>query len=253
MINNGNSKIESFRPISNTRNESLLGKLKFYGRMLVDLQLLTIFRDVRRIIPNFSGAVLDIGCGQSPYRFLLNQSTTRYHGIDIEDASKFDYANPQVTHFNGRDIPFDDNKFDGFICTEVLEHVFEHQRLISDIHRVLKPGGTGIVTVPWSARYHYIPHDYFRYTPSALSILFGNFTEVTIRPRGNDLAVIANKLIVIWARNVIPITWPKLLIMPLCLLALPPLLLVVCLAHLGMAFELGSTDDPLGYTIVVRK
>jgi ubiquinone/menaquinone biosynthesis C-methylase UbiE len=221
--------------------------------MLVDLQLLTILRDVRLFFPTLNGKILDVGCGQSPYRFLLNRSTTRYHGIDIEDAEKFDYSNPDVTPFNGRDIPFGNDKFDGLICTEVLEHVFDHAKLISEIHRVLKPGGRAIVTVPWSARYHYIPHDYFRYTPSALSILFGKFTQVTIRPRGNDLAVVTNKLIVIWARNVIPITWSKLLFMPLCLLAAPLLLIVVCLAHVALVVNFGSTDDPLGYTLVVQK
>ena len=39
---------EGFRPVSNTRDESFIGQLKFYGRMLLDLQILTIFRDVKK-------------------------------------------------------------------------------------------------------------------------------------------------------------------------------------------------------------
>lgn len=244
---------ESFRPVSNTRSDSVLGKLKFYGRMALDLQILTIFRDAQRFMPKLSGEVLDVGCGQSPYRFLLDRSKTNYHGIDIADAQKFDYSNPEITPFNGVDIPFGNNSFDAIVCTEVLEHVFHHARLVSEMHRVLKPGGTGLITVPWSARYHYIPYDYFRYTPSALRDIFGSFSSVEVTPRGNDIAVIANKLIVLWARNLLPSSGARLLLVPLWILGLPLLFLCVCVAHLSLALSFGSSDDPLGYTVEIKK
>lgn len=244
---------ESFRPVPNTRSDTALGKLKFYGRMLLDLQILTIFRDIRKFMPALSGEVLDVGCGQSPYKFLLDGSRTTYHGIDIVDAQKFDYSNPDITPFNGVDIPFEDNSFDAVVCTEVLEHVFHHARLVSEMHRVLKPGGAGLITVPWSARYHYISYDYFRYTPSALSKIFDNFSSVEVSPRGNDIAVIANKLIVLWARNLLPSSGANLFLIPLWIVALPLLFVCVCFAHLSMLLSFGSTADPLGYTVTVRK
>ena len=77
---------EQFQPISNTPPEGLSGKIKFYGRMFLDLQILTIFKDVKKYLPHYSGNVLDIGCGQSPYRFLLNSNSTKYFGIDIIEA-----------------------------------------------------------------------------------------------------------------------------------------------------------------------
>jgi len=244
---------EDFRPISNSRGDSICGRLKFYGRMLLDLQILTIFRDAKKFIPDLSGEVLDVGCGQSPYRFLLNHDVARYHGIDIADAEKFDYSNPEITPFNGQNIPFKDNSFDAVICTEVLEHVFDHRNLVSEIHRVLKPGGTGMMTVPWSARYHYIPHDYFRYTPSALKLIFSEFSSVIVSPRGSDLSVIANKLVVLWARNLKPKHLRHVPALPIWILGLPFLIGYVCIAHIALLLGVGSVDDPLGYTIFVRK
>ncbi len=143
---------EQFRPVSNTPPDSIAGKIKFYGRMLLDLQILTIYRAVKKELPGYTGNVLDIGCGQSPYNFLLNKSKTTYFGIDIVDAEKFDYKNSRITPFNGEDIPFENEKFDAVICTEVLEHVANYQKLTDEIHRVMKPGASGIITIPWSAR-----------------------------------------------------------------------------------------------------
>jgi len=104
--------------------------------MLLDLQTLTIYRDIKKMKMPSSGTILDVGCGQSPYKQLLNPLQTRYVGIDIVDADKFDYSNPNVTPFNGEDIPFEDGKFDALICTEVLEHVHNCQKLVDEMHRV---------------------------------------------------------------------------------------------------------------------
>lgn len=244
---------EGFRPVSNIGPEGLAGSVKFYGRLLLDFQTLTALQDLKLVLPFFKGAVLDVGCGQSPYRFLLNKEQSKYFGIDISDAAKFDYNNPDVTYFNGEDIPFEDNKFDGLVCTEVLEHVEKYQKLIDEMHRVMKPGATGILTIPWSARYHYIPWDFFRYTPSSLKTMFVGFTEAKVSHRGTDVTVIANKVIVLFFRNLIPAKAWKWLLVPLWLLLLPVLGLVTLWGHFSLWLGIGSDDDPLGYTIVVKK
>ncbi len=221
--------------------------------MILDLQALTVYRDIKKTIPHFSGNILDVGCGQSPFKFLLNPSATKYFGIDIVDAEKFDYKNSLITPFNGEDIPFRDDEFGGVICTEVLEHVENYQKLINEIHRVMKKDGEAIITIPWSARYHYIPYDFFRYTPSSLKTMFRNFSEVRIRNRGTDIANIANKVIVLWFRNLFPSQAWKWVFVPVWIVLSPILLFVVLLAHLSLWFNWGSSDDPLGYTIAVKK
>ena len=244
---------EQFRPISNTPPQGFVGKLKFYGRMLLDLQILTIFRDVRKSLPGYRGNVLDIGCGQSPYRFLLDPEATNYFGIDIIGAKDFGYDNPDITSFDGKNIPFEDNMFDAVICTEVLEHVQDYQYLIDEIYRTTKKNADIIVTIPWSARYHYIPYDYFRYTPSSLRTMFSKFSEAEIKPRGNDIAVIGSKLIVLFFRGFFPDRPWKTIFLPLFLLCSPLLIIAIPVAHLAILFGMGSADDPLGYTIVLKK
>ena len=139
------------------------------------------------------------------------------------------------------------------LCTEVLEHVQHYQKLINEMYRVMKKGSTAIVTIPWSARYHYIPYDYFRYTPSSLKTMFGQFGDVKIKNRGTDIVNIANKVIVLWFRNLIPSQIWKWIFVPVWIFLSPILVLVVLIAHLALWFKLGSTDDPLGYTILLKK
>jgi SAM-dependent methyltransferase len=246
-------KTESFRPVSNTPPTTLVGKVKFFGRMLVDLQIWTVYRDLRRILPKFTGEVLDVGAGQSPYRYLLDANTTHYVGIDILDADRFDYANENIVPFDGEHIPFPEDQFDGVLCTEVLEHVAHFQGLIDEIHRVMKRGGTAVFTVPWSARYHYVPYDYFRYTPSSLHTMFASFAGVTITPRGTDISTIASKLVVLWFRNLLPSKRWRLIFVPFWVIASPILAVALLIAYVCTVASVGSTDDPLGYTIVVSK
>jgi ubiquinone/menaquinone biosynthesis C-methylase UbiE len=202
------------------------------------------------------GKVVDIGCGQSPYKHLLDSQKTQYYGLDIEEAArKFDYENSKIIHFDGKNFPLSDNSMDGFICTEVLEHTQEPEKLIAEIYRVLKIGGIGIVTVPWSARYHYIPYDYYRFTPSTITILFQNFSSLKFVPRGTDITTIVSKIIVVYFRNLKPqkqlLLWLLKIILDLILL--PFLIVCIALAHLSLVFGFGSTDDPLGYTIWLKK
>lgn len=244
---------ERFRPVANTRPDRFWGRVIFYGRMLLDLQVLTVYRDLKRELPFMSGKILDVGCGDSPYRHLLVPNKTQYVGMDIVSAVNFDYNDDSIVHFNGRDIPFKDETFDAFICTEVLEHVENFTRLISEIYRVLKHEGRGVITVPWSARYHYIPYDYYRFTPSSLSSMFAAFREVEIKPRGADISVIASKLVVLWARNLVPKRYWQCILIPFWVLLSPVPMIAVFLAHISLLFGWGATEDPLGYTILVHK
>lgn len=240
---------EGFRPKANKATTGIVSKIMVWPRLILDLQLLTISRHAKTVLPNFTGKVLDVGCGDSPYKTLLNATKTEYTGIDIVDADSFDYSNSTVIPFDGKHIPFDDNLYKGIICTEVLEHVEHYNVLIAEMYRVMAKGGKAFITIPWSARYHYIPYDYFRYTPSSLKTMFSAFEQVKIQTRGNDIAVIGNKLIVMWFRNLLPADKWKYLFTPFWIVTLPVLAIAVAAAHLSLWFKLGSTDDPLGYTI----
>lgn len=47
-----------------------------------------------------------------------------------------------------QDLPFEDNSFDVIFCNHVLEHVADDKKALSELYRVMKPGGWGIFQVP---------------------------------------------------------------------------------------------------------
>jgi len=221
---------------------------------LGDFQTLTSLRDLKAFLRGKKGSVLDLGCGGAPYRALLSKTLT-YEGADWVHADAFGYHDSNVLRIEGNHIPIADGSLDYLVCTEVLEHVEDFPALIAEMLRVLKPGGEAFVTIPWSARYHYIPHDYWRFTPSALKRIFERFADVEIKPRGTDLTVIANKWIVanlgVMARaKKISAVLP---VVVLEMLGLPLLAGAVMLGHLSLWFGWGSNNDPLGYTITLRR
>jgi SAM-dependent methyltransferase len=65
-------------------------------------------------------------------------------------------------------LPFGDNEFDIVLCTEMLEHVPDPQAVLSEIQRVLRPGGRLIMTTPFLVPLHEEPYDFFRYTSHGL-------------------------------------------------------------------------------------
>ncbi len=93
---------EGFKPLPNIPSNGFLPTLLNTIRMVFDLQLLTIVKDVKREFPKFHGDVLDIGCGDSPYRVFLKLDKVKYLGIDIVDQDKFDYRNERIVPFDGK-------------------------------------------------------------------------------------------------------------------------------------------------------
>lgn len=51
-------------------------------------------------------------------------------------------------HFDLHNIPLEDNRFDVIFCNHVLEHVDDAMQCMKELHRVMKPGGWGIMQVP---------------------------------------------------------------------------------------------------------
>ncbi|EZP70035.1 hypothetical protein BV96_03714 [Sphingomonas paucimobilis] len=252
MFDLAGDNIEQFQPIPLRFGSSRPSRLAFRLRCLVDLQLGTIWTFLGPQLSGLRGSLLDVGCGEMPYRSFLPQEL-KYVGIDVPQASAFKMqGHEEVISFDGHCIPFPDATFDTVLCTEVMEHSPEPSALIAEIERVLKPGGRLIATVPFSARVHYAPYDFYRFSRYALHDMFKAFYQVDIEERGNDIAVIANKLIVVALRLIQPFSFR--LVSCIFLLPLLPLAMTfLLLAHLTMAFGVGSKDDCLGYGVVAVK
>ncbi|HKP94461.1 MAG TPA: methyltransferase domain-containing protein, partial [Fibrobacteria bacterium] len=162
--------------------------------------------------------------------------------------------------YDGSRFPFKSGSLDIVFHTEVLEHVFETGAFLGECARVLKRGGSMFFTVPFSARFHYQPHDYWRFTPSSLRELCGahGLAIASISARGDALTVILNKVMVFalgvvlggWGRN--PFRWAaNLALIPLAAVLLP------ALALLGQVLLktrwIHNTDDCLGFTVICVK
>ena len=146
-------------------------------------------QDISEALNKFAkGDLLDLGCGNKPYEGWYKPLSTSQVGCDIIQSDKHvvDVICP-VT-----DLAFPNEKFDTVFCTQVLEHVYEHDKMMSEISRVLRPGGQIILTVPFAWELHEEPHDFFRYTKHALKQLFENagFEIDYIRPNGGKWAAI---------------------------------------------------------------
>lgn len=91
---------------------------------------------------------------------------------------------------------FEDDSFDVVVVMDVLEHVLEPQKAISEVRRVLRPGGKVILSVPFLFEIHAEPHDYWRFTHYGLRAMLRDLADVTIKERN----AYAETLVVILAR-----------------------------------------------------
>ncbi|NNJ11441.1 class I SAM-dependent methyltransferase [Chloroflexales bacterium ZM16-3] len=104
------------------------------------------------------GCVLDLGCGNQPYRnFLVNAS--QYVAYDIDPVA----SSPEVVGV-AQVLPFKQGSFDGILSTQVLEHVPKPWVMVDEIARVLRPNGLLVLSAPLSWRLHEQPYDFYRYT-----------------------------------------------------------------------------------------
>lgn len=250
---------EGFQPIAVTSPAS--HPFLFWLRCLVDLQLGTIVKELRPALAQVTGSVLDVGAGQSPWRDWLPAATS-YQGIDVRYAGEFgmDSNRSDIVYYDGRVMPFDDATFDCVLCIEVLEHSGDPQLLVSEIARVVRPEGTVLLTVPWSARLHHLPHDYHRFTRMRLQDLFtqNGFGGIEIHERGNDIGAIANKLIVLTVRLLRPPSSPRkalhiLWSYPVGLLSGGLAACFIAASHISLALGMGSNQDPLGYFMRAKR
>ena len=97
-----------------------------------------IYRDIKHVAKkyNFEGNVIDVGCGEMPYKHLFNRAT-KYEGIDFESFSKnLDFSKNTPTHFFSADypktfkLPFKKECYDNTVSFQVLEHHEKPQKMI---------------------------------------------------------------------------------------------------------------------------
>lgn len=240
-----------FRPANSGWTRFLAALRRFF-----DLQAASIWRDLKVLLPGIEGTLVDVGCGAQPYRQLL-PSAVRYIGLDSAEAAReFGYSLPDTHYFDGPQWPVEPGSANCVLCTETLEHVLDPTAFLNEARRCMAARGVIIITVPFAARWHFIPYDYWRYTPSGLDHLLrqSGFENVQVYARGNTLTVACYKNMALILRLAMPQTRSGLKAAALRLVSLPllPLLPVLAaVAHLSLRGHGG--DDCLGYTASASK
>lgn len=129
-----------------------------------------------------SERTLDVGGGSGPYKKYFPNRVC----IDSEAGDGVDVVGD--AHDLSR---FRDGEFERVLCTEVLEHLHTPQKALNEMRRVLKPGGTLILTTRFIFPLHNIPGDYFRFTRYGLAHLLRDWKSATITEEGTTMEAFA--------------------------------------------------------------
>jgi SAM-dependent methyltransferase len=123
-----------------------------------DFLLQRRYRLVVPWIPETVRTMLDFGCGNGAQTLMFTPHLDKVYGLDISESFLDDFrvqANAlsvadkvEAMHYDGRNIPANDGFFDLLTSFEVLEHVPDETQALSEMYRVLSPGGRLIISVP---------------------------------------------------------------------------------------------------------
>ncbi len=131
-----------------------------------------------------SGTLLDIGgAGRgSHYRFLNLDPKVTLTVADMVPQSGTDF----VLDITKEKVPLPDSSQDTVLMFNILEHLPEHSRALSEVRRLLRPGGQLIGSIPFLVNVHPDPHDYLRLTREGLERLFSEngFSVLALEPVG---------------------------------------------------------------------
>ncbi|MDJ0677983.1 MAG: class I SAM-dependent methyltransferase [Calothrix sp. MO_167.B42] len=160
-----------------------------YGSLFIASMQSQVYEKI--INQHARGILLDLGCGNVPlydmYKDKVIDNICVDWGNSLHKNSYLDYE------FDlNAEIPLKSEQFDTILITDVLEHIANPNKLMSEVARLLKPSGKIILTVPFLYWLHEQPYDYFRYTAFALNMFCqtNNLTVVELEPYGGAPEVI---------------------------------------------------------------
>jgi SAM-dependent methyltransferase len=121
--------------------------------------------------------VLDVYCGSRPYDDLLPPGA-RCTGLDVE-GNPYGVADVVSNEF----LPFEDASFDVVTCYEAFHYVEDPMHGVAELRRVLRPGGTALISVPFVWEYDRTILEH-RYTGPELGALLRGWDEVRVIENG---------------------------------------------------------------------
>jgi SAM-dependent methyltransferase len=140
-------------------------------------------RFLQKFTPFYKGVLYDLGCGESHYRdFFLSYADT-YVGVDW--SGSYHETKADIAADLNTSLPVESEEADTVVSLSVMEHLCEPQTMLNEAFRILKPGGSIILQVPFMWWLHEAPYDYYRFTRYGLKYMFekAGFTDVKVLPQ----------------------------------------------------------------------
>lgn len=115
------------------------------------------FRQVRSLALLVKGTAVDVGSADGVFTSVILLATGASHitGVDVLDASvqwaNDHWKNESRLSFqvaDGHQLPFENSSFDAAFCMEALEHVVDPVKVLTEMKRVVRPGGYVMVMTP---------------------------------------------------------------------------------------------------------
>lgn len=191
------------------------------------------------------GRLIDIGCGDMPFKRHIPQAVIQYDTLDTEARTE------GVTYIGSvLDMHMiQDESYDSAICFEVLEHVPNPFIAISEINRILKNEGLLIISVPHMWPIHEAPDDYFRFTNYGLKYLLeqNQFEIVSMETSGGILTFLGHNV----SSGILCLFWRVPVLKHLIFLLLKWLVVLPCAFIDDKVIK--SQMAPLEYICVAKK
>ena len=191
----------SNQPVLVDFENSILEKSGFFSRVGASpIERRRIFSGIRRRVPRVNKVVerltadmlLKLRQSSKPSRVLVvgggaigSGTEALYASPDVEIIGTDIYATDNTKLIcDGHNLPFADSSFDAVLIQAVLEHVLSPERVVSEIHRVLRPNGLIVADTPFMQQVHEGAYDFTRFTLSGHRWLFRNFELISAGPTG---------------------------------------------------------------------
>lgn len=154
----------------------------------------------------FAGNFLDVGGGDGNLSYLLGvENNLKFNTVSLKKNTedfkkKYNYFAVDLEP-KGENVIYGDicntgflidwgqyrNFFNVIYSNNVFEHLKKPWIAAENLYNLLKPDGICITVVPFAARYHEVPQDYFRYTHEGLKSLFESVGPIEILESGYDI------------------------------------------------------------------
>lgn len=140
----------------------------------------------RQSLGNLNHKVIDFGCGCGQMAYALSDSFrlpfAKYIGMDYATSAVAiaQKENPDATFIRGDilDNGLPSESYDLALCIEVLEHITDYPKALAEMFRVLKPGGSFVLTVPNAVLDRGAPYHVNFWTQGEIVLLLAGYGEI---------------------------------------------------------------------------